>query len=373
MMELDSKDDSPKKDKNLLELPEEVVLGVMNWLPLSGLLSCAEVSWGMNRIAKDPSLWRGLFIERPSDETAPSARLWCSSVVLDDKMYLYGGHTTQGLSNLISNVKNDLFTYDFATKKWQVLEHQMTAKTEHKCVHYNGLLWFVGGYNGYDYTNDIFVYDPVNKTSSFVEVNGTPFSRRSALTAVVWKNKMITFGGWNGFSRTWFNDLHEFDFDTKTWRQIDAKGKVPMQRTSHAAVVYKNCMYVFAGFSGDTYLNDLYEFNFETETWTDITPFTGGEKPEPRSRFCAAVSGECMYILGGWNKVGYFNDLYVYNFETRVWAKISSHFEMPTISQYALSRHEDFLYIFGGFCAKEKTCINRMYVYHIDNPTRESS
>jgi hypothetical protein len=90
-------------------------------------------------------------------ESFPSARLWCSSVVLDGKMYLYGGHTTQGLSNLISNVKNDLCAYDFgnqsllwlslmtsaATKKWEQIEHQMSAKTEHKCVPYNGLLWIV--------------------------------------------------------------------------------------------------------------------------------------------------------------------------------------------------------------------------------------
>lgn len=54
----------------------------------------------------------------------------------------------------------------------------------------------------------------VNKTSTFIETTGTPFSRRSALTAVVWQNKLIVFGGWNGFSKTWFNDLYEFNFGT---------------------------------------------------------------------------------------------------------------------------------------------------------------
>jgi N-acetylneuraminic acid mutarotase len=367
-MDIEAKDNHKKKEMQLLDLPEELVLGVLSWLPLSGLRSCTEVSWGMYRLAKDPSLWKGLFIERTVTESFPSARLWCSSVVLDGKMYLYGGHTTQGLSNLISNVKNDLCAYDFATKKWEQIEHQMSAKTEHKCVPYNGLLWIVGGYNGYDYTNDIYVYDPVNKTSTFIETTGTPFSRRSALTAVVWENKLIVFGGWNGFSKTWFNDLYEFNFDTKVWRQIDAKGKVPVQRTSHSAVVYKNKMYIFAGFSGEHYLNDIHELDLETETWTEITPLTSGDKPDPRSRFCAAVHGECMYVLGGWNKVGYFNDFYVFNLETKVWTKITSNFEIPSISQYALCRHEEFLYVFGGFCAKTKACINKLYVYHIQNP-----
>jgi len=372
-MEFDSKHESQKKDMHFLDLPEELVLGVLGYLPLSGLVSCTSVSWGMYRLAKDTSLWRGLFIERTSTaECSPSARLWCSSVVWNGKMFLYGGHTTQGLSNLISNVKNDLFAYDVATKKWEQMEHQMSAKTEHKCVPYNNLLWFVGGYNGYDYTNDVFVFDPVNKTSHFVETTGTAFSRRSALTAVVWQNKMIVFGGWNGFSKTWYNDLHEFNFDTKEWRQINAIGKPPAQRTSHSAIVYKNSMFIFAGFSGENYLNDIHEFNLETETWSEITPFVTGDKPDPRSRFCAAVHGECMYVLGGWNKVGYFNDFYVLNLETRVWTKISSNFEIPSISQYALSRHDDFLYVFGGFCAKDKSCINKMFVYHLPSTSQSS-
>jgi N-acetylneuraminic acid mutarotase len=352
----------------LLELPEEVVLDVLNLLPLKCLRSCTEVSWQLYRMAKDPTLWRGLFVERATTEASPSPRLWCSSVVFNGKMYLYGGHTTQGLSNLISNVKNELYCYDFADKSWSLVPHQMSGKTEHKCVQYNNQLYFVGGYNGYDYTNDIYVFDPLNNTSTFVETFGTPFSRRSALTACAYKNKMYVFGGWNGFTKTWFNDLFEFDFDTKTWRQIEAKGQVPKQRTSHAAVVFKDSMYVFAGFSGDAYLNDIHEYNFATETWTDITPLTSGDKPDPRSRFCAVVRGDCMYMLGGWNKVNYFNDFYMYHFETKNWTKIQGKFDIPGISQYSLTSHEDFLYVFGGFCAKEKTCVNKMYVCHL-NPS----
>lgn len=56
----------------------------------------------------------------------PSPRLWCSSVVFkglnpsdasdiaSDKMFIYGGHVTQGQANLIGTVKNDLYEYDFS-------------------------------------------------------------------------------------------------------------------------------------------------------------------------------------------------------------------------------------------------------------------
>jgi len=249
----------------------------------------------------------------------------------------------------------------------------MGGKTEHKCIVYDNALWFVGGYNGYDYTSDMHRYDPVTNISTVVESTGEVFSRRSALTALVWREKMYTFGGWNGFSRTWYNDLHVFHFATKHWRVINATGDIPPKRTSHAAVINNNKMYVFGGFSGEEYLNDLYEFDLETENWTNITNLCKGDIPAPRSRFCAAVHGHCMYILGEWNKVGYFNDFYMYNFATRVWTSINnSNFKIPSISQYSLAVDEEFLYIFGGFCAEEKNCINKLYTYHLGTSNQAS-
>jgi len=361
----------------LTELPEECVLAILNWLPLSGLVACSVVSRELYRLAKDPSLWKGLFIESkfPAGDGVPDPRLWCSSVVYDGKLYVYGGHTTQGiLSNLISNVRHDFFCYDNATRKWTQIEHSMNGKTEHKCVVYDNHLWFVGGYNGYDYTSDIHKFDPITGESSVVETTGEVFSRRSALTALVHQNKLYTFGGWNGFSRTWYNDLHVFDFDTRVWRAINPSGKQPVKRTSHASVMYKNKMFVFGGFSGEEYLNDLYEFDLETETWTDVSQLCRGDIPQPRSRFCAAVHGDCMYILGGWNKVGYFNDFYQYNFVTRIWTNISNtNFSIPCISQYSLAADGEFLYIFGGFCANEKACINKLFKYRVDDTSSQSS
>jgi N-acetylneuraminic acid mutarotase len=357
----------------LIDLPEECVLAILSWLPLPGLLSCCVVSRELKRLARDPSLWKGLFIESKSTQGAPDARLWCSSVVFQGKLFVYGGHTTQGVtSNLINNVKSDFYYHDVATKKWAQIEHSMGGKTEHKCVVYENSLWFVGGYNGYDYTSDIFKFDPSTGTSAVIETTGESFSRRSALTALVWEDKLYTFGGWNGFSRTWYNDLHVFDFKTRHWRAIHPKGPVPTKRTSHSAVIYNNKMYVFGGFSGEEYLNDLFELDLQTETWTEITSLYKGDIPAARSRFCAAVHENCMYILGGWNKVGYFNDFYMYNFDTRVWSNVTnSNFTIPCISQYSLATDGNFFYVFGGFCANEKTCINKLYLHKLEETEKD--
>jgi hypothetical protein len=55
---------------------------------------------------------------------------------------------------------------------------------------------------------------------------------------------------------------------------------------SHSAVVYKGCMYVMGGF-GDTFYNDLWRFNFKTKVWTQIK--TNGTIPPPRHFHSASV------------------------------------------------------------------------------------
>jgi len=125
------------------ELPDECILAILRWLPLSGLLACCVVSQDLHRLTSDSSLWRGLFLEKQfsPEEGAPDARLWCSSVIHQDKLYVYGGHTTQGmLSNLINNVKSDFSYFDLVSNKWTIIEHDMGGKTEHKCVVYEKYL-----------------------------------------------------------------------------------------------------------------------------------------------------------------------------------------------------------------------------------------
>jgi len=356
---------------NLSNIPEELIMEILSRLKLTELRQMTLVSKFFSRLARDTHLWRGLFYTLPRSEGVPDSRLWCSTVVVGSKMYLYGGHTTQESSNLISDVKKDLYEYDINTREWLRLDHTMGGKTEHKCVTYNNALWFTGGYNGEDYTNDTYTYDPETKVSKLVETSGERFSPRSALTVGVWDGKMYTFGGWNGFTRRWFNDVYELCLETKRWRSVKAKGVPPAQRTSHASVIKNGKMYVFGGYSGENYLNDLWEFDIQTETWTDISEQCTGDRPAPRSRFCAAVHGDHMYILGGWNKIGYFEDLYAYSFSQKSWTSVGGHWGIPSTSQYSFSIHQNLLYIFGGYCAKRKECVNDLMVYRLPEDETE--
>jgi N-acetylneuraminic acid mutarotase len=50
--------------------------------------------------------------------------------------------------------------------------------------------------------------------------------------SVVHSNKLVLFGGFDG-SR-WLNDMYVFDFETKTWNEIQARGVLPSVRSCPA-------------------------------------------------------------------------------------------------------------------------------------------
>ena len=63
-------------------------------------------------------------------------------------------------------------------------------------------------------------------------VRGKVPSRRFGYVSVVHDNKLVLFGGFNG-SR-WLNDMHVFDFESRTWEQIETDGPVPSVRSCPA-------------------------------------------------------------------------------------------------------------------------------------------
>jgi N-acetylneuraminic acid mutarotase len=359
---------------SMQSLPDEVVMQILASLPLRELHRCSGVNRRLLRLTGDHSVMEGIFLtdgqSTQPKEDVPEPRLWCASAVVGDSLYLYGGHQVESETNLIEFVKGDLFQYHLVTKQWTKLEHDMGKKTELKCVVYDNALWFVGGYNGDMYTNEIRKYDLGTKTSTLVSTSGNPFSPRSALTAVVWKDCMVTFGGWSGVETQWYNDTHKFDFRTKEWQLVQPTTPAPPARTSHVAVCHKNSMYIFGGYDGEKYLNDLWELNLETNVWTNLTNVIAGTCPEPRSRCCAAVYGNVMYLLGGWNKQAYYSDLFTLDLDSNRWTQVSNpNYEIPALSQYSMGlahdvQHErSFLVMYGGYDGRVKDCTNQLHRY----------
>lgn len=63
-------------------------------------------------------------------------------------------------------------------------------------------------------------------------VRGKVPSRRFGYVSVVHEGKLVLWGGFDG--TRWLNDMFEFDFATKTWTEIQAKGAFPTARSCPA-------------------------------------------------------------------------------------------------------------------------------------------
>jgi hypothetical protein len=92
-------------------------------------------------------------------------------------------------------------------------------------------------------------------------------SARGYSTAVVHaRHHVYTFGGSAGSSRK--NDMWVHKNDA--WTQVETNGDVPSPRNSHSAVVWRDSIIVFGGWDGSRNCNDLYFFDIPTSSWRHV-------------------------------------------------------------------------------------------------------
>lgn len=83
-------------------------------------------------------------------------------------------------------------------------------------------------------------------------------SPRYLHSCVLYENKLIMFGGYSGSQR--LADMHTYDFQSNYWSQVDlSSSNAPSGRSSLVAQVFKNYLYVFAGYNGNSVMNDMYK------------------------------------------------------------------------------------------------------------------
>jgi hypothetical protein len=69
-------------------------------------------------------------------------------------------------------------------------------------------------------------------------------------TAVVYKTKMVVFGGQVAGGEG-SNITFIYDFIKGTWEKVEAKGNVPPRLDAHSAFIVEDTMYVYGGFKDE--------------------------------------------------------------------------------------------------------------------------
>jgi len=162
----------------------------------------------------------------------------------------------------------------------QQLHPPPTPRHSHAAVVYRNCMYVFGGYDG-SYRSDFHEFDFDQSSWRPVLASGRSPRARYRSTACVRGDMMILFGGHDGTRH--LADVHLFDFANGVWSLLVAKGVPPLPRDSHVSVAYKESMYVFGGSTGSA-MNDLYELNFHSTESTDDAPAEEGGREHHHHR-----------------------------------------------------------------------------------------
>ncbi|KAI8055797.1 hypothetical protein BDF22DRAFT_672260 [Syncephalis plumigaleata] len=131
-------------------------------------------------------------------------------------------------------------------------------------------------------------------------IGSTPPIDLHGHTAVLWRNYIVVFGGYD--NKEFYNRVILFNLNDHTWHCPTVRGPHVIARYLHTAVVYNDKMYTYGGFAKNperTYvLTHLMALDLNTFTW---------EKPcvvPPRYNHSALLIGDRMYIYAGKNGSG---------------------------------------------------------------------
>ncbi len=208
---------------------------------------------------------------------------------------------------------------------------------------------------------------------------GTPPAPRYHHSAVVFLNSMFIFGGYTGdiFSNSNLrnkNDLFEYKFTTSQWLDWEDRitGPLPPARSAHGACVYKNRLWIFAGYDGHARLNDMWAIDLTSSQpqWEAIDQ--SGDSPPTCCNFPVAVVDESMFVFSGQSGAKITNNLYQFRFEERVWIRIRTEHLLrgsPSPPQrrygHTMVAYGRALYVFGG--AADGILDNEVHCFDVDS------
>lgn len=255
----------------------------------------------------------------------PSKRSGHSFTIIGDYGYLFGGSDFRkpaGPNNEFYKV--DMTTGDFYWTKKQFPEGQCPEpRSHHSAVAFENKIIVFGGFkNSNARYNDTWVYDTVTdewlqpvSTSAEVmnEVSESetgkevvieiPTPRGSHSAVLIQGNKMLIFGGYggSGYTRKDFNDVMALDLATWQWETVPCAGEVPDARSGHQGVVVKDQLFIMGGWNSITQFADLYVLDIKSWVWSK--PSVGGDFGPPRWNFAAvsvcAVPHWKVFVFGG--------------------------------------------------------------------------
>lgn len=270
----------------------------MVWLGIA-----AGVLAGGVRVAKGDFIWT-------QKADMPTGRWTQTSAVVNDKIYIIGGLTSQPGERALSTVEE----YDPISDAWTRKTDMPTARGNMigSSAVVDGKIYVVGGDDNVSWAwPTVEEYDPATDTWTGKADMPTP---RWGLATCAVNGKIYAIGG-APTSYTGLNVVEEYDPATDTWTR---KANLPTGVWGLCACVVDGKIYALGGRPGTTAIANVQEYDPATDTWTrkaDMLLAT--------SQMASAVLDDKIIVVGGWHissRVPYAT-VQIYDPATNTWTK----------------------------------------------------
>jgi N-acetylneuraminic acid mutarotase len=232
---------------------------------------------------------------------------------------------------------------------WTDIASYPIAIMDNTAAEYNGLIYSIGGYDGFNVLNSGYVYDPDSDAwSSIANMTG----ERGKPAAAFVDGLLYVVGGWDNFGIL-DPTLEIYDPASDSWRTGAA---IPTAYAAATGVALDGRFYVIGGcdlFCGST---DVFRYDPGSDSWTVLAPY-----PEPVSwNACGAINGQ-IYCAGGTANSIELDHTYVYDPTIDTWTQLA---DMPQTQWGAgFIASQGLLYISGGVTDNFNTITNQGFYY----------
>ncbi|GAB4352742.1 MAG: kelch repeat-containing protein [Methylohalobius crimeensis] len=273
---------------------------------------------------------------------APTPRTEVTAAVLDKKIYVIGGFSPLGLSNLLKlSVTDVVEVYDPAVDRWEKVPPLPESRHHAAAVSTGGRLFVFGGFapsltSVWNPVDTVFEYIP--DESRWVRRRSMP-TARGALAVALLDGKIFAIGGYDGHASLPVVEIYDPAADI--WQSAPS---LPTPRDHLAAAAVDGRVYAIGGRVDLDYKHNLgvtEVYDPAIRRWREVASL-----PTPRSGIAAVVLAGMVMVVGGEGAQGTFEENEAYQPDEDTWLTLPP---LPTPRHgLAAVAVRDRLYALGG-------------------------
>ncbi|TVU10944.1 hypothetical protein EJB05_44500 [Eragrostis curvula] len=243
----------------------------------------------------------GTWVKLQQKGAGPGARSSHAITLVGNTAYAFGGEFTPRVP-----VDNTMYAFDLKTRTWSAVNATGDVPPPRVGVTMAAVggtvLVFGGRDQDHKELNELYSFDTATGAWSLLSsgADGPPHRSYHSMVADDAAGRVYVFGGCGDAGR--LNDLWAYDVaggGGGRWEQLPSPGEACRPRGGPGLAVAGGKVWVVYGFGGDKELDDVHCYDSATGMWSVVETGGGGDKPSPRSVFCAAGVGRHVVVFGG--------------------------------------------------------------------------